>query len=439
MPSLQRQISERLTALFESNPVAEFEQLVGVQLAHWLEFDFYARHVRQFLSRPVIWQVQTHALARSNAPVFSCLVYYHRLFGALPNLRTAYAGTLRASFESEFRTLEMLTSLTPDQGVRKEVLDLWIEELTKFQDTLEDIEAQGFATERLRAYAISDSVCSMTRRWLGRLRDQIRRGPLADWRDGPAADGFPPDFPSWIAAAVDHVDHQCAALAPEPPPPETSDDLLTPSTLALLFAGKAASLVRSGLAAICRDWQEQYDKAIVQPLKDEVKAADEAMKNLPETVENVLRRKELKAEIKKLKKRIVDLTARSRILASQIQEWQCPEAELWGDWLATQPLYDEISSLDGRRQAPGTVSEFVAQESQYQPDINDGVRVNIAPLQKAGVLARDVLAAKDVDKASEDRAEWRTDERRWVRRGILPQPGWWLPKQERSHESEAAR
>ena len=51
--------------------------------------------------------------------------------------------------------------------------------------------------------------------------------------------------------------------------------------------------------------------------------------------------------------------------------------------------------------------------------------VNIAPLQKAGILAADVLAAKDIDKAIADRAEWRADERRWVREGKLPRPGWW--------------
>jgi hypothetical protein len=51
--------------------------------------------------------------------------------------------------------------------------------------------------------------------------------------------------------------------------------------------------------------------------------------------------------------------------------------------------------------------------------------VNIAPLQRAGLLAADVLAAKDVEKAIADRAEWRADERRWCREGKLPQPGWW--------------
>lgn len=105
--------------------------------------------------------------------------------------------------------------------------------------------------------------------------------------------------------------------------------------------------------------------------------------------------------------------------------WECSEARGWETWLAAQPMYDTISSLDGVRKAPRIVADWIAQESAYAPDINDGVRVNIAPLQKARILAADVLAAKDVDKAIADRAEWRADERRWCREGKLPQPGWW--------------
>jgi hypothetical protein len=47
----------------------------------------------------------------------------------------------------------------------------------------------------------------------------------------------------------------------------------------------------------------------------------------------------------------------------------------------------------------------------YEPLIDDGVRVNIAPLQKVGVLASPVLAAKDVDRAIADRNRWREDDK----------------------------
>jgi hypothetical protein len=50
----------------------------------------------------------------------------------------------------------------------------------------------------------------------------------------------------------------------------------------------------------------------------------------------------------------------------------------------------------------------------YEPVIDDGVRVNIAPLQKFGLLASPVLAAKDVDRAIADRNRWREDDKEQV-------------------------
>jgi hypothetical protein len=86
---------------------------------------------------------------------------------------------------------------------------------------------------------------------------------------------------------------------------------------------------------------------------------------------------------------------------------------------------DKWTSRDGKMLPPKTVQEFDAQEGRYDPDINDGVRVNIAPLQKAGLFSDEVIAKKDVEKAITDRAEWRADERRWCREGKLPKCGWW--------------
>ena len=92
--------------------------------------------------------------------------------------------------------------------------------------------------------------------------------------------------------------------------------------------------------------------------------------------------------------------------------------------IAGQPL-DKWSSPDGQKPLPGDIDSFYNQEKAYFPDINDGVRVNIAPLQRAGLLSFNVLSQKDVEKAIENRAEWRADERRWCREGKLQKPGWW--------------
>lgn len=91
---------------------------------------------------------------------------------------------------------------------------------------------------------------------------------------------------------------------------------------------------------------------------------------------------------------------------------------------------DKWTSIDGKVPPPSTRDQLYIQEKAYNPDLNDGVRVNIAPLQKAGLLAADVLSKKDLDRAISDRAEWRADARRWCREGKLPQPGWWKTKGE---------
>jgi len=98
--------------------------------------------------------------------------------------------------------------------------------------------------------------------------------------------------------------------------------------------------------------------------------------------------------------------------------------------LATEPL--DRWSGDGQW-ALGSREELVHRERGWHVDLNDGVRVNIAPLQLAGLLASDVLKAADATKAIADRARWRADERRWVREGKLPRCGW-LPEQVRESE-----
>jgi len=74
--------------------------------------------------------------------------------------------------------------------------------------------------------------------------------------------------------------------------------------------------------------------------------------------------------------------------------------------------------------APASRDALLAQERAWAVDINDGVRVNISPLQLAGVLPSDVLKEADARKAIVERARWRADERRWAREGVLPRCGW---------------
>jgi hypothetical protein len=194
--------------------------------------------------------------------------------------------------------------------------------------------------------------------------------------------------------------------------------------------------VESSLTLGCDRWSKLLDAAVLEPLRQEIKTSkgeiekiDEELKTegLPYQRRNELgeSKHELKVKIKSIKADHDEKSDRAKKVRSQIEKWTCPEAETWEAWLSAQPLFDAVASLDGQRPPPKSIADFMTQESRYAPDINDGVRVNIAPIQKAGLLHTDVLDAKDADKAIADRAEWRADERRWVREGKLPQPGWW--------------
>ncbi|NTU83893.1 MAG: hypothetical protein HGA45_31720, partial [Chloroflexales bacterium] len=96
----------------------------------------------------------------------------------------------------------------------------------------------------------------------------------------------------------------------------------------------------------------------------------------------------------------------------------CPELD---QLVADEPL--DRWSGDGLL-APAARDDLLRQERAWRVDLNDGVRVNIAPLQLAGLLAGDVLKAADAKKAIADRARWRGDERRGARAGKLPRCGW---------------
>lgn len=117
--------------------------------------------------------------------------------------------------------------------------------------------------------------------------------------------------------------------------------------------------------------------------------------------------------------RIIELEAFAAKLRQVDEEgFACSELD---KLVATEPL--DRWSGDGH-QAPSDRGELLRRERTWHVDTNDGVRVNIAPLLLAGVLAADVLKTADARKAIADRARWRADERRWVREGKLPRCGW---------------
>ncbi len=156
------------------------------------------------------------------------------------------------------------------------------------------------------------------------------------------------------------------------------------------------------------------------------------------------------AGLEQIKGRTPDQDARRVELEAKAEELKAFEARLeevifngFGcsalDSIAAREPLDKWASRDGQAPPPASQDAFLAQERRYDPDVNDGVRLNIAPLQKAGLLAADVLAAKDVEKAIADRAQWRADERRWCREGKLPRPGWWPEIEQAQLDASHAR
>jgi hypothetical protein len=458
---LVERVRKRLAEDFPGGNVGalerEFEEIVGVPLEQWLAGPFFERHISQFKKRPIAWHLETEARSRipeakgkgkakkgaKSVPVFACLLYYHKLnAGLLPKIRTHYVGVLKGGYETELRTLERMANLTAEQQGRKLQLDAWIEEMKAFDAKLEQVSASGFGPAAmrpaLRQYAINDALLSLTACWLKRLTDVVATGPVSKWQHTAAHTKLHDDLPSWIGKAFARLDFFCAAVGPELPEEKSFASDPTSKNLAPLVCASPAETVSKVLDLACNRWWQDFDENVLVPLKEQLKQDREEQERMKEELEldevkrDYARQKkladrkdELKKQIKALREDIGEKTDKGKRLRAEIESWTCPEAATWEDWLGAQPLYDAIASLDGERNPPATIGEFIAQESTYAPDINDGVRVNIAPVQKAGLLHADVLDLQDADKAISDRAEWRADERRWVREGKLPQPGWW--------------
>lgn len=421
-----------------------FEDIMGKPLAEWVRKDFFRNHISQFKKRPIAWHLSSARWAsrhRQDA-AFECLLYYQKTDGdLLPKLKNPYVINLLKRMEMELRGLEDANgSLTGEQETRKSLLRDRIQELKAFDVVLTSVSASGFGPEalrpQLRQYAVNDAMLCLKARWLKRLSGVIQAGPLEFWRYQADETGLHADFSIWITDTITHLDYHCAAVGPEPPVEKTMDEDPSAKDLAVLICAESGAMLTSALKCVCRVWWKSFDAAILKPISEEIGDAKKELKLLKErTLDSKVNVKEqadikrkmnaLKLDVKSWQQEMAVKFGQGQAVRDVIESWQCPEALTWETWLVEQEMYDQLSSLNVKRPPPQTVAEFIRQESLYQPDINDGVRVNIAPLQKAGLLTADVLAGKDVDKAIADRGDWRDDERRWCREGKLPKPGWW--------------
>lgn len=364
---------------------------LGVSLDLWLGTRFFDSHVRQFKKRPVAWQVQSGAFTPRMSPAFACLLAGQHVTGdTLPLIRSHYVGPGKVRLESERRVLERIDSRSADQALRFDELQTHIHELVRFETVLRGVEESGFYSPELPAIAVQDALQSLVKPLLARFRAELSSKELQWCEEANAIDsglGAP------LTAALDRIPEACArAFAAEASKPTEEP------TIRRAVIEAAPRLATFAIHEAVNAWDGAFD-AWVRVQRDAAVAAGRKPPKLKHEKDAAM------------------------ALRLRIRGWT-PATTGIPSFVAGLPLFDPVCGEPGRA-AASTLEDFVLSESAYRPDVNDGVRVNIAPLQRAGVLAADVLASKDVPGAIADRAAWRADERRWVREGKLPRVGWW--------------
>ena len=439
-----------------------FAEITGTTVSGWIKTKFFEHHVRQFKKRPVVWHISSlnsadEVMNGENEAAFDCFVHCHYMnIDTLAKIRSSeFVGSLRLRLETELRGINQVNAVESSdrQTKRKHQLETKLFQLQKFDEVLASIVVNGFCPTALSALltqnAISEGVLVLKSSWLKRLGQFLLETEFKGWKDFADGHSIHKDLSSWIKHSLQHIDYHCDSVGFQLQKHHEFKHDPTSVELAELIASSSSQMALAALKCACDAWWRILDEVTIAPMKEKLKSLKDMQAEFNcslQTMQNaeqlsVSKIGELKEQIKQIKSQLkaVNLelkrkTTEATKLREKIEAWRSDEPTKWGDWLGTQPMFDQISSLDDRRPPPKTVAEFVAQESMYVPNINDGVRVNIAPLQRAGILAADVLAPKDVDRAIADRAEWRADERRWVRQGILPRPGWWPEQDEQITE-----
>lgn len=485
--TLLARLRARLTAEFPATPLGETErdiaELAGQSLEAWVEGGFFRHHIIQFRRRPVAWQLQSATPKRGARLAFACLLHFHALEAdSLPKLRTHYLRPLRTRAETELRGLEAIPKdkHTDVQRERVPALEEQIKDLRDLDDDLGKVIERGFFTSELAACAIDDAAESHLAQLLDALARRLVATLPSDALNTPAAtylraldeaatrarqalpsvlpssgvsilneptvvafDPFLADFRSdleslaqsltgagtfetFVALERDSakaIATQAGKLAETDPAAARFAELLDPTRERSAFPPAQAEALASGAPDVVAEAQHILEaqtaalQAVVYThLFTRLEAllidrCEAAYSNIPKRFLTV--------------KKVRAVDAPQAELRTIVRAWA---SAAWRHVLALASgfaVHDEHSAPEPGRPAPRDLPAFIRQEQAYTPDLNDGVRVNIAPLQRAGLLTADVLPTKDLQKALEDRARWRSDERRWCRGGRLPQPGWW--------------
>jgi hypothetical protein len=364
-----------------------FARAVGMSLETWLKRGFFERHVQEFKRRPIAWQVQSRPDRAGADPAVAALVYFHSIDAdTLPKLRTQYAGTIRTNFETELADIERHAPQARNerQAARREQLVSLIAEVDRFQESLSRVEAFGFDDGRMQLNAQAEARVKLTERLLGWAATDLRGEGGAELLTGAVDLG--PTLCDALTAAFDRLPRWCAELVPE--------DEEEPA--ASVVSKAAPTIIRAAVVNAYSAWEKEW------------KAARAALSRAD--------RNRLTQTVDKLKR--------------AVEAWVPTGLSDWQQRLAREPEFDAVSRSAGNAPVPRTSADFVQWETRYLPDLNDGVRVNIAPLQRAGLIAATVLDDADTGAAVADRAQWRGEERGWVRAGELVHTSWGTTREE---------